>query len=197
MARELDGFLADTAARGHPREPGREGGLVAPALGLESAEGEGGYAKEMSERAQEGRGILSIEGAYRTALGAGRRREIVARYDAGFEPLDAFDLPTERPGCRNAWHLYPLRLREGALTISRDEFIEELRRRNIGTSVHFIAIHTFTYYRKKYGFQPEDFPVANRESNRVVTIPLHPGLSDRDVDDVIEAVADIVAGYRA
>ena len=63
-------------------------------------------------------------------------------------------------------------------------------------SVHFIAIHTFTYYRLKYGFRPEDYPVANRESNRVVTIPLHPGLSDGDVDDVIEAVVDIVGKCR-
>ena len=122
-----------------------------------------------------------------------RRLEIVARYNAGFESLKGFDLPVEREGCRSAWHLYPLRLKEGALKISRDEFIEELRLRNIGTSVHFIAIHTFSYYREKYGFQPEDFPIANRESNRVVTIPLHPGLSDQDVDDVIEAVADITS----
>jgi dTDP-4-amino-4,6-dideoxygalactose transaminase len=126
-----------------------------------------------------------------------RRREIVARYDTGFEPLNTFDLPVEREGCENAWHLYPLRLRADQLSISRDQFIEELRLRNIGTSVHFIAIHTFTYYREKYGFQPGDFPIANRESDRVVTIPLHPGLSDRDVDDVIEAVTEIVEAFGA
>ncbi|MBU8870129.1 MAG: DegT/DnrJ/EryC1/StrS aminotransferase family protein [Gemmatimonadales bacterium] len=124
-----------------------------------------------------------------------RRREIVSRYDEGFKPMSAFDLPVEREDCESGWHLYPLRIRDGALKISRDQFIEELRLRNIGTSVHFIAIHTFSYYREKYGFQPEDFPIANRESNRVITIPLHPGLSDRDVDDVIEAVADIVAQH--
>ena len=126
-----------------------------------------------------------------------RRREIVARYHAGFEPLGAFDLPVEREGCESAWHLYPLRLRAGALSISRDQFIEELRARNIGTSVHFIAIHTFSYYREKYGFEPEDFPIAHRESERVITIPLHPGLGDADVDDVIAAVADVREKFRA
>ncbi len=126
-----------------------------------------------------------------------RRRAIVARYDQGLAPLDAFDLPVEREGCESAWHLYPLRLRDGALKLTRDEFIEELRARNIGTSVHFIAIHTFSYYRRKYGFVPNDFPIAHRESERVVTIPLHPGLSNEDVNDVIEAVADIVKKFRA
>jgi dTDP-4-amino-4,6-dideoxygalactose transaminase len=77
------------------------------------------------------------------------------------------------------------------LSISRDDFIEEMKARNIGTSVHFIPVHTFSYYRDKYGFRPEDFPIALRESERLVTIPLHPGLSDQDVADVIGAVADI------
>ena len=126
-----------------------------------------------------------------------RRREIVAQYNEGFAPMDAFDLPVERESCQSAWHLYPLRLREGALKLTRDQFIEELRARNIGTSVHFIAIHTFSYYRQKYGFVPEDFPIAHRESERVVTIPLHPGLSQEDVEDVIGAVAEIVAKFRA
>jgi dTDP-4-amino-4,6-dideoxygalactose transaminase len=120
-----------------------------------------------------------------------RRREIVQMYNEAFKSLDCFDLPVEREDCDSAWHLYPLRLREGALKISRDEFIEELRARNIGTSVHFIAIHTFTYYREKYGFKPEDYPVAFHESERLVTIPLHPGLSDADVGDVVGAVRSI------
>lgn len=122
-----------------------------------------------------------------------RRREIAAAYTEAFAPLEAFDLPVEREGCESAWHLYPLRLREGRWTISRDRFIEELRARNIGTSVHFIAVHTFSYYREKYGYRAEDFPIAYRESERVVTIPLHPGLSEGDVGDVVGAVKDVVA----
>ena len=126
-----------------------------------------------------------------------RRREIVARYTAALAPLQAFDLPVEREGCESAWHLYPLRLRRDALRLDRDAFIEELRQRNIGTSVHFIPVHTFTYYREKYGYRPEDFPVANDCGERVVTIPLHPGLTDGDVDDVIAAVTEVVEAHRA
>ncbi len=120
-----------------------------------------------------------------------RRKEIVAMYNDAFKTAGLFDLPVEREYCESAWHLYPLRIREGALKITRDEFIEELRKRNIGTSVHFIPIHTFTYYVEKYGYKPEDYPIAFNESERLITIPLHPGLSDDDVKDVISAVLDV------
>ncbi len=120
-----------------------------------------------------------------------RRREIVEMYRTALAPLEQFDLPVEREDCQSAWHLFPLRLREGALQVSRDEFIEAMRERNIGTSVHFIPVHTFTYYREKYGFVDEDYPIAFRESERLVSLPLHPGLSDQDVADVIEGVKDI------
>ena len=98
---------------------------------------------------------------------------------------------------QHAWHLYPLRLRTDKLTITRDRMIEELRARNIGTSVHFIPIHTFTYYRDRYGFKPEDFPVAMDCTDRVISLPLHPGLSDSDVGDVVEAVRDVIKTHGA
>ena len=123
-----------------------------------------------------------------------RRRAVAAAYAEAFAPLEVFDLPGERPDCESAWHLYPLRLRDGALPVDRDGFIAALRERNIGTSVHFIPVHTFSYYRGKYGFRPDDFPVALRESGRLVTIPLHPGLSDGDVADVIAAVTAVAKG---
>jgi len=119
-----------------------------------------------------------------------RRQEIAAMYSAALAPLGVFDLPVEREDCQSAWHLFPVRIREGALGVSRDEFIEGMRERNIGTSVHFIAVHTFTYYREKYGFEDADFPIAFGESERLVSLPLHPGLSDEDVGDVVGAVTD-------
>ena len=125
-----------------------------------------------------------------------RRREIVARYNAAFGQLDALETPTERPDSVTAWHLYVLRLHLDRLTIDRARFIEELRARNIGTSVHFIPIHLHPYYRDKYGFKPDDFPIAHREYQRVISLPLHPGLSDGDVDDVIAAVSDVVEWFR-
>ena len=104
-------------------------------------------------------------------------------------------VPVERAGVESAWHIYPLRLNLEALKIGRNEFIEELKSRNIGTSVHFIPIHLHPYYRDRYGFAPTDFPVAFANYQRLVSIPLHPRLCDADVDDVIEAVLDVVTKH--
>jgi dTDP-4-amino-4,6-dideoxygalactose transaminase len=125
-----------------------------------------------------------------------RRREIVTRYQAAFGALAGLELPTERTGMESAWQLYILRLNLDRLTIDRARFIEELKARNIGTSVHFIPVHIHPYYRDKYGYQPLDYPVTYREYGRIVSLPLHPRMSDEDVTDVIEAVQDVVEKYR-
>ncbi len=126
-----------------------------------------------------------------------RRREVVSQYERAFAAEPALEGPATRPDVEHAWHLYVLRLREGALTIGRDRFIQELAERNIGTSVHFIPIHIHPYYRDKYGFTPDSFPVAHANYLRMLSLPLNPGLTDRDVGDVIEAVLDVVRSYRA
>ena len=82
------------------------------------------------------------------------------------------------------------------LTIDRARFIEELKARNIGTSVHFIPIHLHPYYRDKYGYKPDDFPVAYREYQRLISLPLNLRMSDGDVEDVIGAVMDIVERHH-
>jgi len=146
-----------------------------------------------------------------------RRREIVRRYNQAFSQFEELQIPTERPEVESAWHLYVLRLNlerfsearsrtsEARIPKSefripnsefRNQFIEELQARNIGTSVHFIPIHLHPYYRDKYGYKPADFPVAYREYQRMVSLPLYPKMMDKDVDDVIEAVVDVVKRYR-
>ena len=126
-----------------------------------------------------------------------RRFEIVARYRAALETLDAIELPSERDGVVHAWHLYVLRLRTNRIRIGRDAFIEELKKRNIGTSVHFIPIHIHPYYRDKYGYSPSDYPVAMDAYERMLSLPLNPRMTDRDVEDVIEAVRDIVQTWAS
>ena len=120
-----------------------------------------------------------------------RRREVVDAYNHAFADHPALEIPVERPGVEHAWHLYVLRLRPEALEIDRDRFIEELAARNIGTSVHFIPIHVHPYYRDKYGYKADDFPVAYGSFCRMLSLPLHPQLSDQDVEDVIDAVLDV------
>ena len=126
-----------------------------------------------------------------------RRRAIVAQYDEAIGQLEELETPVARPEVESAWHIYLLRLRPERLRIGRDQFIEELRRRNIGASVHFIPIHQHTYYREHHQLRPEQFPVAQREFERMLSLPLSPAHSDQDVADVIEAVTDVVEKNRS
>jgi dTDP-4-amino-4,6-dideoxygalactose transaminase len=124
---------------------------------------------------------------------AGRRREIAARYTEGLGPVPAIELPVERPGYRSAWHLYPIRLRLDRLTVERHEFIALMGQRKIGTSVHFIPVHLLAYYRDKYEYKPDQFPVASQAFEGLVSLPIYPAMTDTDVDDVVEAVTAVVA----
>jgi dTDP-4-amino-4,6-dideoxygalactose transaminase len=121
-----------------------------------------------------------------------KRRSIARRYQSAFERYEELQAPTERATVEHAWHLYVLRLNLERTRITRDRFITEMRDRNIGCSVHFIPIHLHQYYREKYGYQPEDFPIALREYSRMISLPLSPRMTEEDVADVIHAVTDIV-----
>jgi dTDP-4-amino-4,6-dideoxygalactose transaminase len=120
-----------------------------------------------------------------------RRQKIVETYNQAFARHAAFMTPSTRSHVTNAWHLYVLRLRSTEMSIGRDQFIEEMTARNIGTSVHFIPIHMHSFYRNKYGYSPADFPVAQSAFQQMLSLPLSPSMSDQDVADVIEAVLDI------
>ncbi len=125
-----------------------------------------------------------------------RRAEIAARYDAVFGDVPALQVPFNRDDCQHAWHLYMLRLNLERLRIDRASFIDELKKRNIGASVHFIPLHLHPYYRETYGYRPEEFPVASEEYQREVSLPIYSKMSDGDVQDVVEAVVDIVEQTR-
>lgn len=120
-----------------------------------------------------------------------RRKEIAARYSAVFSSYEQLQVPSANQGVDHAWHLYILRLNLDSLACSRDAFIEALRARGIGTSVHFIPLHTFTYYRAAYAYDDACFPVAMREFNRMLSLPIYPSMEDDDVERVIEAVTEV------
>ena len=126
-----------------------------------------------------------------------RRKAIVSQYDEALGQLPELQTPTTRDGIESAWHIYLLRLNLDMLTIDRAKFIEELRARNIGASVHFIPVHMHPYYRDRYGLRPEQFPIAQREFERMLSLPLSPAHTDDDVADFIDAVTDVVERYRA
>lgn len=125
-----------------------------------------------------------------------QRCAIAERYSRAFMALPELEVPASRPTTTHSWHLYVLRLNLEALSIGRDAFIEQLIARGIGCSVHFIPLHTFTLYRDRYGLCQNSFPVADREFQRMLSLPIYSSMSDDDVDDVIHAVSDVVAGHR-
>jgi dTDP-4-amino-4,6-dideoxygalactose transaminase len=126
---------------------------------------------------------------------ASRRREIALAFTKAFTNVDSLQVPAGTDDEGHAWHLYMLRLHLDRLTIDRARFVEELKARNIGTSVHFIPLHVHPYYRETYGYGPEDFPVAHREYLREISLPIYSKMSDADVADVIEAVTSIAASH--
>lgn len=127
-----------------------------------------------------------------------RRSAIAARYTTAFCELgDQLETPADAPSDgQHAWHLYVLKLRLDRLTIDRDVFIEEMKKRNIGCSVHFIPLHLHPYYEKTFGYTPGDFPRALATYKRIVSLPIYPKMTDDDVEDVIAAVSDICRSHR-
>jgi dTDP-4-amino-4,6-dideoxygalactose transaminase len=121
-----------------------------------------------------------------------RRKAIAAKYSRAFSDYAQLQVPTQLPSVDHAWHLYVLRLRPETLRVNRDTFVDLLVQKNIGCSVHFIPMHMQRYYREKYAWQPRDFPVTYDNFVRMLSLPLHPGLDDSDVNDVIEAVTTLV-----
>ena len=121
-----------------------------------------------------------------------RRKELWARYDAAFA-----DLPIRLPAkpdvdTRHGYHLYTIMLDEAAAGIDRDGFLEAMNRLRIGTGVHYLSIPEHPYYQQSLGWQPEQWPMAQRIGRRTVSLPLSPALTDADVERVIDAVHTII-----
>jgi dTDP-4-amino-4,6-dideoxygalactose transaminase len=151
-----------------------------------------GYKYNMTDIAA-GMGLAQLRKAERMRQ---RRAEIAARFQEAFASSPVLEVPPDRSDCRHAWHLYMLRLRLEALTIDRAAFVTALKQRNIGTSVHFIPLHLHPYYREKYGYRPEDFPMAYQEYQREISLPIYSRMSDQDVQDVIDAVLTIAQTHQ-
>ena len=125
-----------------------------------------------------------------------RRNQIWARYDEAFADLPVLVPAPQEPGTRHARHLYTLMLDLDRLSTDRDAFQAELHRRRIGTGIHYRALHLHAYYRDTHGYGRGDLPNAEWISDRTISLPLSPKLSDDDVDDVISAVTSILEGAR-
>ena len=121
-----------------------------------------------------------------------RRAELWERYDqllAGL-PLEVPAAPD--PQTRHARHLYQVLVAPDS-PLTRDELLDALTARKIGTGVHYRGVHLHPYYRDKYRLNPSDFPVATDISERTISLPLSPKVTEADQDDVVEALTELLS----
>lgn len=127
---------------------------------------------------------------------AQERRRLWARYDAALADLPEVVPPTVRPEVESARHLYSIRIRVEELHWSRDEVMAAVQAEGVGLGVHFRALHLHPYYRDQLGFRPGLCPVAEAASDRLISLPLYPGLGDAEVADVVVALRKVLAAAR-
>ena len=125
-----------------------------------------------------------------------RRVSLKAILDAGLSDIAEIDRPGERPGIKHAYHLYPIIVRTEALNADRDTIMNAIQAENVGIGVHFRAVHLHPYYQETFGFRRGDFPNAEYYSDRTISLPLYPRMSDADADDVVAAVRTVIARFR-
>jgi len=125
-----------------------------------------------------------------------RRQRFAREYTRRLADLPGLITPTARDEVVHAWHLYVIRLEGSQLSVGRDQFIEELRGRGIGTSVHFIPIHYHPYYAQVLDYRRGDFPVVETVYEGLVSLPLYPRMQESDVVRVAHAVRDTVCPRR-
>ncbi len=116
-----------------------------------------------------------------------RRVQLAALYDAGLQGLPVITAPRAPSDETHAWHLYVLRLADGA-GLDRDRFIEHLYAAGIGCSVHYIPLHLHPYWRDRYDLSATQFPHSQRAYERMVSLPLYTRMTDADVARVVHAV---------
>lgn len=116
-----------------------------------------------------------------------RRAQLWARYDALLADLPLITPWPWPPGVHHARHLYSVLVGDDA-PLSRDKLLDRLVEQQIGAGVHYLAVHRHPYYRDRYGLKPSDLPVADDISERTLSLPLSPKVTDRDQEDVVDAL---------
>jgi perosamine synthetase len=125
-----------------------------------------------------------------------KEREDVARaFSHAFADVEELEMPADDPERVHSWHLYPIRLRLDRLTIDRNTFIEELKEAGVGCSVHWRPLHLHPYYQSSFKWRPEDLPVATGIWERLVSLPIFPGMRREEVQHVVDVVHGLCARH--
>lgn len=126
-----------------------------------------------------------------------RRRAIASRYNEAFADVPGLETPLVPDDVCPSWHLYMLRVSPSPNGTCRDHFVDQLVRRGVGTSVHFIPLHLHSYYQRTLGYAPDDLPHATAEFEREISLPIYSAMTDDEVDHVCDAVLDVATRFAA
>ncbi|HVG31083.1 MAG TPA: DegT/DnrJ/EryC1/StrS family aminotransferase [Pyrinomonadaceae bacterium] len=123
-----------------------------------------------------------------------RERERIARFYAGeLAEVEEIELPPTDANRVHAWHLFPIKLNLARLSIDRNAFVEELKGAGVGCSVHWRPLHLHPYYRETFGWTPQDCPAATDVWERLISLPIFPGMRDEELAHVAGTVKNICA----
>ncbi len=125
------------------------------------------------------------------------RRRLAARYQKALSGHWAVDIQAVNPAADPAWHLFVVLLRLDRLRVDRGAVYQALRAEGIGVNVHYIPVHRHPFYKQRYPELEGRFPAAEAAYERLLTLPLFSAMTDRDVDDVLEALDKVTEAYRA
>jgi perosamine synthetase len=125
-----------------------------------------------------------------------RRAAVAASYTRAFKKMPEIILPVIRSDRKTSWHLYVLKLNLGMLKIGRDQFIRELAVRGIGTGVHFIPLYRHPFYRDNFKLRSKCWPDSEWLYERILSLPIYPGLTKAQISHVIASVRKIVSKFR-
>ena len=122
-----------------------------------------------------------------------RRKEIAELYSEELKDLSGVTLPISKEGVKHSWHLYVIRIDKDVVGISRNKFIDKLTEAEIGTSVHYTPLHMHPYYIENFNFKADDFPVALKLFEEVISLPIYPLMTDLEVIRVCDSIKTIAS----
>lgn len=122
------------------------------------------------------------------------RKRYIELYNESFKSLKQIRLPYESQTGNSSWHLYVIYLHLDQLTVGRREIFEALQRENIGVNVHYLPVYLHPFYQE-LGYQVGSCPVAEKVYEGIITLPLFPSMTEKDIEDVIQAVHKVLVHY--
>lgn len=138
---------------------------------------------------------LGIHQLRRAEILRAERERIAAFYRESLEDVAQIELPPHPPNRLHSWHLFAIRLRLERLSIDRNAFIDALRERGVGCSVHWRPLHLHPYYQETFAWRPEHLPVASEQWVRAISLPLFPGMTEEERQAVVSVIKELCSAH--